>query len=113
MPDASLRSHSLRVCRRDELGPGSRRRVELDGKEILLLNVEGTLFALENRCPHQQFALLHEGSIEAMVLTCPMHGWSFDLRTGRSTSGGGRLKLYPLRIDGDDVWMETEGMGTA
>lgn len=52
-----------------------------DGREIALFKTEGNIYALENACPHMG-GPLGEGCLEKTVVTCPWHGWSFDVRTG-------------------------------
>jgi nitrite reductase/ring-hydroxylating ferredoxin subunit len=52
-----------------------------DGKEIALFNVKGTIFALNNHCPHMG-GPLGEGGLEGKMVTCPWHGWQFDVTNG-------------------------------
>lgn len=76
------------VARLDELPPGASRRVYVSGEAVAVFNVEGTIHALGNRCPHAR-ASLSEGTLDAVagVLTCPWHEGRFDLRTGRPVGG--------------------------
>jgi nitrite reductase/ring-hydroxylating ferredoxin subunit len=72
------------VCQVDELPPGERKLVTVNGVEIALFNIDGAVFAINNCCPHRKGPLIRgyidgEGGIK-----CPMHGWRFDLRTGQS-----------------------------
>jgi nitrite reductase/ring-hydroxylating ferredoxin subunit len=78
----------------------------IEGEEIALFRVNGEVFAVRNNCPHQHFALLHQGALKEYALTCPMHGWTFDLRTGKSVLGSGNLTCYHVKIIGDEVWIE-------
>ena len=81
-----------------ELPPGEARRVEIDGLEIALFNVGGTIHATENTCLHAG-GPLHEGSLEDGVVTCPWHEWRFELATGRcNLNPKVRLKRYPVRV---------------
>jgi nitrite reductase/ring-hydroxylating ferredoxin subunit len=52
-----------------------------DGREIALFKVEGQIYALDNRCPHMG-GPLGEGELTGCMVTCPWHGWQFDVRTG-------------------------------
>lgn len=52
-----------------------------DGREIALFKVQGQVFALENVCPHMG-GPLGEGDIEGTCITCPWHGWQFDIKSG-------------------------------
>ncbi|MDH3592004.1 MAG: Rieske (2Fe-2S) protein [Planctomycetota bacterium] len=69
------------VCRTDEVQPGRGTLVEVDGKEVAVFLVEGTLHAIENTCLHAG-GPLHEGTITGTIVTCPWHGWQFDVRDG-------------------------------
>ena len=83
----------------DELPPGTRKFLEIDGRPIAVFNIKGEYFGLMNRCPHQGAALCEgpliglaqskdPGEIEytklGEIIRCPWHGWEFDLRTGKS-----------------------------
>ncbi len=52
-----------------------------DGREIAIFNVNGQFYALDNRCPHME-GPLGEGEMEGCMVTCPWHGWQFDVKTG-------------------------------
>lgn len=74
----------LPVCPASELGPGQRRVVVAPGRELLVLNCDGELFAIENCCSHED-APLDDGAVDeaGRSIECPRHGSRFDLRTGR------------------------------
>jgi nitrite reductase/ring-hydroxylating ferredoxin subunit len=73
----------LHICAAEELAPGTRRVVEIDAyEEILVLNVAGTVYAISNVCPHEG-AALQRGQVEGTVLYCPLHRWGFELSSGR------------------------------
>jgi nitrite reductase/ring-hydroxylating ferredoxin subunit len=65
---------------------GESRLVTIDGQEVAVFNVEGHLFAVGNKCPHRQGPLAR-GRVESTpagpAVRCPIHGWLFDLKTGR------------------------------
>ena len=83
----------------DEIPPGGRKLVEVKGRAIVIFNVGGEYFALNNRCPHKGGSLCQgrlTGLVESAepgtyrysrrgeIIGCPWHGWEFDIRTGRS-----------------------------
>jgi toluene monooxygenase system ferredoxin subunit len=72
-----------RVAAASELPADSRRVIEHDGCRVLLLNVDGALYAFESVCPHQQYPL-DDGEIADGRLTCPFHGYSYRLETGEN-----------------------------
>jgi 3-phenylpropionate/trans-cinnamate dioxygenase ferredoxin subunit len=72
------------VCPLAELGPGSMRLVEHDGVKIGVFNCAGTLYAIEDRCSHDDGPLAEgEFMADACTVECPRHGSLFDLTTGR------------------------------
>ncbi len=82
--------------------------VTIHGREFALFRSGGRFFAAENNCPHQHFNTLHQGHIDACEVECPMHGWTFDLRTGLPRQGNGRLRMYPITVVGDDLFIELD-----
>ncbi len=75
---------TIDVCALDELPPGAIRRVEWEDLEIMVVNCEGTLLAMEDRCSHDNGDLA-EGELDPSrcAIECPRHGSWFDLRSGR------------------------------
>ncbi len=91
----------------DDLWEGDMRSVMLGGREVLLCNVEGAVFAYDDPCPHLG-NLLSTGTLEGHVLTCAAHEWSFDMRTGAGINPAGVcLHRYPVQLDGDRVLINT------
>lgn len=70
-----------KVARLDEVAAGQTRCVRIRGIEVGLFRVGEEIYAMENSCPHQGDPL-HEGELEGCLITCPAHGWCFDVRTG-------------------------------
>ena len=82
----------------DELPQGSLLAVEVQGKRILLCNVDGEIYAYGNECPGTTLPL-HEGVLSDVVLVCPWHNCAFDARTGRRVdNGAGRLQVIPVAV---------------
>jgi len=76
--------------------------------EVAVFNVAGELFALENSCPHQGGPLA-EGWLEDSLVTCPWHGWCFNIRTGKMTLGDfARVARFAVQRDGSDLLIGTE-----
>lgn len=78
----------------------------LDGHAIAIFRIDGAYYAINVVCPHQHIPLLAEGPREGLVITCPMHGWSFRLDTGRNVNGSGSVATYRVVVDGADVLVE-------
>ena len=93
----------VKVCSKSEIKSGSGKVVEVNGNEVAVLNDNGKFFAIENNCAHMQ-GPLGEGSCENEKVTCPWHGWSYDLKTGKNTFNENvKLKIYEVKIQGNDV----------
>jgi nitrite reductase/ring-hydroxylating ferredoxin subunit len=107
----------------DDFPPGSRRIVDVDGRSIGVFNVDGRLYALRNRCPHQG-APLCLGRVTALVeapapgryaqtdvavIRCPWHGWEFQLADGRAwiDPDTTRVRAYPIGVRHGRVVIET------
>jgi 3-phenylpropionate/trans-cinnamate dioxygenase ferredoxin subunit len=90
-------SHQIPVGSADELAPGQRKLVFVDGRSVVLFNIEGELHAIENSCPHNG-ASLAGGQMEGRLLRCPAHGLRFDVSTGCMPGTGGlSLATFPVR----------------
>ena len=73
----------IRLCAVHELGPGTRQVIEINEvEEVLVLNLDGTIYAISNICPHEG-AALERGHVDGTMLFCPLHRWGFALTTGR------------------------------
>ncbi|MGH6817956.1 MAG: Rieske (2Fe-2S) protein [Methylovirgula sp.] len=97
----------VKVANTNEIVPGQARLVNIKGKEIALFNVEGTFFALENACTHEEGPLA-EGEIDGHEVTCPWHGARFDVRTG-DVLGPPAYEAacrYNVRVAGSDIEVE-------
>ena len=91
------------VARVDDVPPGSVRTVRAGDREIALAHVDGSFYATQPTCIHLQ-GPLGEGRLEQAVLTCPWHGWQYDLRTGENLFDRAiRLNTYEVRIEDGDV----------
>ena len=80
--------------------------VHVDGEDIALFKRDGVVYALHNVCSHQHFSKLHDGEIKDLTVTCPMHGWTYDLKSGKAINGDGRVRRYDVRVKNGDVFLE-------
>ncbi len=95
-----------RVAYTSEIPDGRGLRVRAGDVDIALFRIEGGIAALESACPHAGIPL-DEGDIENGCVVCPGHGWEFDLRTGEGPFGD-RVQLFPVKLEGDEVWVDAE-----
>ena len=93
----------VKVASKNEIQNGRGKTIGVNGKEIALLNDNGKFFAIENTCAHMQ-GHLGEGSCENGNVTCPWHGWTYDLKTGKNTFNEDiKLKTFEIKIEGNDI----------
>ena len=94
------------VCRLDELADGEIRRVVVRGLEIALIRVGDGVYALGDRCSHQNVSLSEgELDLDDMVLECPKHGAAFSLETGDALSlpAVKGVPVYEVTVDDGEV----------
>ena len=91
------------VLHKDSLKPGQIVEIIISGKAIAVANVDGTFHACTNACPHAD-GPLGEGELVGKVLTCPYHGWQYDITTGDCiTTPSAHLATYEVAIEGPAV----------
>jgi nitrite reductase/ring-hydroxylating ferredoxin subunit len=80
--------------------------VTVNGQELLLINVKGVVFACENECPHQG-SPLQSGIVKDNYLSCPRHGYRFELASGRCLDHPEfALKVFPVQLQADDILVD-------
>jgi nitrite reductase/ring-hydroxylating ferredoxin subunit len=91
------------VARADELAPGEVRRIQAGEEEIALARIGDEFYAVQGACLHLE-GPLGDGRLEDHVLTCPWHGWQYDLRTGRNEFDLAiQLRTYDVRVENGEV----------
>ena len=96
----------VRVARLPEVPPGTGLAVYAGGVDIALFNLDGEIVAIGSECPHQSGSL-GDGQLDGEIVTCPLHGWEFDARTGGCMTVPGELvPRFPVRVDGDAIVVE-------
>ncbi len=87
-----------------ELQPGKGRAVLLNDKQVAVFNVGGTFYAIEGACTHVG-GPLGEGELNDTVVTCPLHGATFDVCDGRvlGPPAGDNVASYEVKVEGNDV----------
>lgn len=96
----------VKVCGISDLPPGGAKAVAVEGGEAAVFNDEGNLSAMDNTCPHRG-APLCDGRVSGGVVTCPWHGWQFNLKDGSLLMNpSSKQKTYKVVREGDDVYIE-------
>ena len=101
-------SNFVKVASANDLKPGENKVVNVNGTEVALFNVEGEFFAITNTCPHRG-GPLGEGYLEGDAVTCPWHGWRFNVKTGVSpVMPTAKVPTYEVKVEGGDVLVALE-----
>ena len=100
---------TIDICTAVELQPGDSRLVDVDGRRIGVFNAGGELYAIEDRCSHDDGPLV-EGDWEPdeCVVVCPRHGSRFDIKSGRALTLPAYLPVetFPVRVEDGVVKVE-------
>ena len=95
-----------KVAQVSDITPRIPKRIKVGETDCVLFKEGDQVYAIENICPHQHYSIFHQAIREEFTITCPMHGWSFDVRNGEAVKGSGRLRTLEIRLDNDDVWIK-------
>jgi nitrite reductase/ring-hydroxylating ferredoxin subunit len=105
-PPSSGRPELVRLLPLDELPDGQVVEVVAGDRTLALANAGGKVYAIDGTCAHAG-GPLGDGTLEGCTLTCPWHGWSYDLQTGQSSVDPSvRLKTYPVKVVDGAVWLD-------
>jgi len=99
----------VRVCRLTDVVAGKLRSFAVPGViwPVLVALVEDELIAVPGVCPHEDVALDDYGVLHGTTLRCRVHGFEFDVRTGRCEHDPRlHLRRYPITLVGDEVWVD-------
>jgi nitrite reductase (NADH) small subunit len=102
----------VRASSKNEIPPGAIREFQIGGQSVALAHVDGKFFAINNVCLHRG-GPLGEGELDRQVVTCPWHGWQFDVTSGQLlTNPSVTLACYPVEVRGEDVFVDVSGQAT-
>ncbi len=93
-----------------DFAEGSKRCVHVAGKELVLISTGGTFYAIRNLCPHAGLPLA-DGEQRGLVLTCPFHGYAYNVKTGRNIDwphDEPPVKTYPTRVQDGTIQVAIE-----
>ena len=96
----------IKVASVSDLRDGENKVVEANGQQLALFRAGGRFFATTNTCPHRG-GPMGEGTLDGSVVTCPWHGWRFDVTTGvRPVMPSAKIQTYNVVVQGNDVMVE-------
>ena len=92
-----------KVAKRSEIAPGTGKVVEVNGKAIAVFNCEGAFYAIDNTCAHRG-GPLGEGTLSGSSVTCPWHGWEYDVTSGACQMDPSIVQQrFEVKVEGDDL----------
>lgn len=106
----------VKLAQTNEISAGKMKRIDWGEKSILITNVAGTYYAMNDKCTHQGTDL-SGGKLDGNILTCPKHGQRFDVTTGKSILGpkislirikGSDEPTYPVKVEGIDILVDLQ-----
>jgi 3-phenylpropionate/trans-cinnamate dioxygenase ferredoxin component len=106
-----MRMKYVKVAATGELTTNTMITVTVNGKEVLLANVDGSYYAIANKCTHAGGSL-SKGVLKGGIVTCPNHGARFNVKTGEAVGetkiGFGKIKTddeecYTVKVEGTDI----------
>jgi nitrite reductase (NADH) small subunit len=93
----------VRVTGTTDVKSGQGIVVEVNGKTLAVFNVDGAFHAIDNTCIHRG-GPLGEGNLEGSVVTCPWHGWQYDVITGACVANPeAKVERFEVKVEGTDV----------
>ena len=99
----------ITVAKTDEIKPGERDVFGIGRKWVAVFNVDGTYYAIEDVCTHDDGPLA-EGDLTGCVIACPRHGATFDIRDGKVLSAPALVNVpsHEVRVQDDEIQLSTK-----
>ena len=97
----------IKAAEIDELKPGTIKRITTESEAMLLCNVDGKYYAVEDMCSHEDFSLSY-GCLKGFDIECSLHGARFDVRTGEPTTEPGdvAIKTFPIVFENQSILID-------
>lgn len=104
----------VKVANTADIPAGGMKGVRTGSEDVLIVNVGGKYSAIAGLCSHRQ-GVLADGKLEGSTITCPRHGSTFDVATGKSITGPKVLgfrgktsdqRVFELKIEGSDIFVK-------
>ena len=98
---------SRQVASVNDVPPGERIVVEVGSKKIVLFNIDGKFYAIDNTCPHRG-GPLGEGSLHGTAVNCPWHGAQFDVTSGQvlGPPASTGVTSYSTKVEEGEIWVD-------
>jgi 3-phenylpropionate/trans-cinnamate dioxygenase ferredoxin subunit len=97
----------VKIAEIGDVAPGAGRAFEVEGYSIAVFNVDGTLYAIDDSCPHQGSSLA-AGSLDGHVVTCRSHGMKVNVTGGQKPGLGMDVRSFPLESRPDGLYVRLQ-----
>ncbi|HWC04686.1 MAG TPA: Rieske 2Fe-2S domain-containing protein [Methylomirabilota bacterium] len=95
-----------RIANVSDVQPGSGAIVAAGGRALALFNVDGSFYAIDNSCAHRG-GPLGDGQLDGAIVTCPWHGYRYDVRTGvHQVNASFSIACYPVTVEGGAIYVD-------
>lgn len=76
-----------------------------DATQVAVFKSNDTYYAVAQTCPHQRYRVMHRCHVHRNRISCPMHGWTFDLATGEEMRQRGRIPTYDILVENGTIYV--------
>tara|TARA_Y100000310_G_scaffold302635_1_gene340155 strand:- start:13734 stop:14042 length:309 start_codon:yes stop_codon:yes gene_type:complete len=98
----------VEICNKEEIQEGQCKIVNVEDKQIALFNVKGEICAIDNKCAHMG-GPLGEGTLEEDIVTCPLHGWKYNVKDGIGPENpNAKVQKYEIKVEDNKVMIGKE-----
>ncbi len=106
---SSVKGEYNKICKLSEIENGKMKNVEINNKNILIVNIDNKIFATSGQCTHESVNL-EDGFILGNEITCPVHLSKFDLKTGHPLNPPAteKLRIYNVKIQNNEIYIELD-----
>lgn len=94
----------IKIAEIGDVAPGGGKAFDVEGFSVAVFNVNGTLYAIDDSCPHQGSSLAM-GSLEGYTVTCRSHGMKVNVTAGQQPSPGMTVRSFPLESRPDGLYV--------
>ncbi len=96
----------VKALNKSDVREGAGTLARIGDQLIAVFIIEGDYYAIDNTCPHRGGSLV-EGELDGCVVSCPSHGWEFNVTTGESpVNPAAYVKEFPIKLEGEDLLIE-------
>ena len=93
----------IEVTTKDKILDGHGRVFDVKRTKVAIFNINGNFYAINNTCPHMGGSL-GDGYLSGSIVTCPLHAWEFDVKTGVCPVADNiKVASYKVKIDGEKI----------